>query len=38
VNGYVPRHAKHADPAELSEYMRGLADLFVIVPSEGESK
>ena len=33
---YRPRHAKHADPAELSVYMRGLADLIVIVPSEDE--
>ena len=36
MTDYVPRHAKHADPAELSEYMRGLADLIVIVPSEDE--
>jgi hypothetical protein len=38
VNGYQPRHAKHADPVELSEYMRGLADLIVIVPSKDSSE
>ena len=38
VSGYVPRHAKHADPADLPRAMRGLADLIVIVDSEDSSK
>ena len=33
---YAPRHAKHADPAKLSEYMRGLANLIEIVPGRDE--
>jgi hypothetical protein len=33
---YAPKHARHADPAQLSEYMRGLANLIEIVPSEDE--
>jgi hypothetical protein len=37
MNTYQPRHARHADPAELSVYMRGLADLIQIVPSENDS-
>ena len=38
MHDYKPRHAKHADPAELSEYMRGLADLIQIVPSRDEEQ
>jgi len=38
VSGYVPRHAKHADPADLPAAMRGLADMIVIVPSEDSSE
>lgn len=39
VSGYVPRHAKHADRAELAEVssaLAGLADRIVIVPSKNE--
>ena len=38
MNGYQPRHAKHADPASLPRAMRGLADLIVIVTSEDSSE
>ena len=41
MNGYQGRHRKHADPgelSELSEYMRGLADLIQIVPSKTDSE
>ena len=31
---YRPRHAKHADPAELPSALRGLADLIEIVEDE----
>ena len=30
-NDYQPRHAKHADPAELPRALRGLADLITII-------
>ena len=33
MNGYQPRHAKHAAPGDLPRAMRGLADLIVIVDS-----
>jgi hypothetical protein len=38
VSGYVPRHAKHADPADLPAILRGLADRIVIVPSKNEEQ
>jgi hypothetical protein len=33
---YPPRHARHAEPAELPAIFRGLANLIVIVPSKSE--
>jgi hypothetical protein len=39
VTGYVPRHAKHADYAQLAEVstaLAGMADRIEIVPSKNE--
>ena len=35
---YEPRHARHPHPSELPPAMRGLANLIVIVPSQGETQ
>ncbi len=37
MQDYKPRHAAHAQPAELPPILRGLADLIVIVEDEGSS-
>lgn len=34
MNGYQPRHAKHADPADLPEIFRGLADKIEILDDD----
>jgi hypothetical protein len=34
VNTYQPRHAKHADPADLPAILRGLADKIVILDDD----
>jgi len=34
VSDYRPRHARHAQPAELPAILRGLADLIEIVDSD----
>ena len=36
MNGYQPRHAAHAQPAELPAIFRGLADRIQVVPSKDE--
>jgi hypothetical protein len=33
---YTPRHARHADPAELPAILRGLADLITIIEDTRE--
>lgn len=33
---YQPRHARHADPAELPAILRGLADLITVIDSSEE--
>ena len=38
MNGYQPRHAKHADPDDLPEIFRGLANLIVVIPSQDSSE
>jgi hypothetical protein len=38
MNGYVPRHARGTDPADLPPILRGLADKIEIVPSKDDSK
>ena len=38
VNTYQPRHARHAEPAELPAILRGLADQIQIVPSKNDSE
>ena len=35
--GYTPKHAKHADPAELPEHMRGLARLIEILGDDEQA-
>lgn len=34
MNGYQPKHAKHAHPSELPPALRALANLIVIVDSK----
>ena len=38
MSDYQPKHAKHAEPADLPPAMRGLADRIVIVSSKNEQK